>query len=1196
MSQQESKESKENKVLLKKYIEIYTSDDGTRNDELEVVFGSRYDKITRIKFENVISRIKSLGFTSSNSSGNYHLNIQNQFINQRTGKSQMSNVRSTIAGLKSIQDYCNSDTIDKSSNVSFIQKIIKIHNEEKLFPINYDDFGFRVNYKTEKILKPDFGIVKDLLEKWPNQKKIFRLIKRFTYVHPDLPMKIDLSVVRSSKKVNNRMVPEYRVENSNVFNNNETYEIEIEMDKSHPRYPIIITADNKRDAESYVLYSIRKTIKIILSGLQESNFPISLDEQDGVLNNYMDILYKDPPDRRVRSKDFIGPSSVSLELKNIVPLTDDVRIPNIRHPYTVTEKADGYRKLLFISKRGKVYLIDTNMRVQFTGVKTDTTNYFNTIIDGEHVLKDKKDNFINNYLAFDIYYINKQDIRDMGFYMEGAGDITEGRLIQLKKAFKEINFIPIIGDTLPLKIRAKEFHYSDERDEAIFANCGEILKKINSSQFEYETDGLIFTPADKGVGSNKIGEKLDPIKKTWFASMKWKPSHLNTIDFLVTTLKNESKQDVVKNIFESGDSVNSNTNIKEYKILQLRVGFDENRDGYLNPAEDVIQDNISRNSFSEDRQTYKPVPFYPTNPTPSYPAYLCNIMLTKMGSQNFITTEDKKEIIEDETIVEFRYDKTAEKLWQWIPIKVRYDKTAEYKSGGRNYGNSYNTAQGVWNSIHHPVTEEMLMTGREIPETLTDSEVYYNNSDNKETSTKALRDFHNLYVKRLLISSVSQKGNTLIDMTVGKGGDFPKWIGSKLSFVFGLDLSRDNIENRLNGAYARYLNYRKTHRFMPNALFVNANSSLNIRSGEACFTDKGKQITRAVFGDGPKDEKKLGKGVYNQYGVGKDGFNVVSNQFSIHYFFENVVTLNNFLRNVSESCKVGGYFIGSSYDGEAVYNLLMDKEKSESVSILDNDKNKMWEIKKEYDEDEFKNDETSVGYKIEVYQESINKVFAEYLVNYEYLTRLIENYGFVLLKRDEAIQMGVPSSIGTFKDLHNNMLQDVKLKKYHKKSLGFANNMSLNEKKISFLNKYFIFKKVRDVNAESVCRDMIEMSSEVRQEESKSIIPDAKIIKPKIKKLGKIILKVREEESAATELLKQSLKELKKQEEGKQEEEKKEETAVTTAPGDEKPKIKIKRKKIPKTLFAKSKRKSKVSESKKDTESKEKTTDTLIDS
>ena len=132
------------------------------------------------------------------------------------------------------------------------------------------------------------------------------------------------------------------------------------------------------------------------------------------------------------------------------------------------------------------------------------------------------------------------------------------------------------------------------------------------------------------------------------------------------------------------------------------------------------------------------------------------------------------------------------------------------------------------------------------------------------------------------------------------------------------------------------------------------------------------------------------------------------------------------------------------------------------------------------------------------------------------------------------------------------------------------------------------------MNAETVCRDMIEMSSEVRQEESKSILPDAKIIKPKIKKLGKIILKVREEESAATEMLKESLKESKKEPELV----KKEETVVTTAPGDEKPKIKLKRKKIkiPKKLFEKSKQKSKASESKQSVKSKEKANDTLLDS
>ena len=35
-----------------------------------------------------------------------------------------------------------------------------------------------------------------------------------------------------------------------------------------------------------------------------------------------------------------------------------------------------------------------------------------------------------------------------------------------------------------------------------------------------------------------------------------------------------------------------------------------------------------------------------------------------------------------------------------------------------------------------------------------------------------------------------------------------------------------------------------------------------------------------------------------------------------------MVTLNGFLRNVSECCKVGGYFIGTSYDGTKVFRAL----------------------------------------------------------------------------------------------------------------------------------------------------------------------------------------------------------------------------------------------------------------------------------
>ena len=52
----------------------------------------------------------------------------------------------------------------------------------------------------------------------------------------------------------------------------------------------------------------------------------------------------------------------------------------------------------------------------------------------------------------------------------------------------------------------------------------------------------------------------------------------------------------------------------------------------------------------------------------------------------------------------------------------------------------------------------------------------------------------------------------------------------------------------------------------------------------------------------------------------------------------------------------------------------------------------------------------------------INKTFPEYLVNYEYLISIIENYGFVLLERDEARSLGLPESIGNFDQLFYEIL------------------------------------------------------------------------------------------------------------------------------------------------------------------------------
>ena len=86
----------------------------------------------------------------------------------------------------------------------------------------------------------------------------------------------------------------------------------------------------------------------------------------------------------------------------------------------------------------------------------------------------------------------------------------------------------------------------------------------------------------------------------------------------------------------------------------------------------------------------------------------------------------------------------------------------------------------------------------------------------------------------------------------------------------------------------------------------------------------------------------------------------------------------------------------------------------------------MWEVQKLYSRDDFEPDETSVGYAINVYQESINKVFREYLVNHNYFIRNGE-HGFTPLTVDEANVLGLPSGTGLLVNYNymNNEVREV---------------------------------------------------------------------------------------------------------------------------------------------------------------------------
>lgn len=944
--------------MIEEYISQYLNFDKElrKETELEIRFDSRL--ISRNEYEDVLKRLKSLGFIFSN---NVHV------LKIMTTE---SNIRTELEGIKNIQYYCTNEELP--------EKVI-FQEKTKQRPHDYKKFGFRISLQDER------NVDTIDMNNWNEKKKTFRQMNRITATHEKYSnIYVDLSVVKQSKE-------SYTFKSSDIVNSKERYEIEIE----YKNY------EEKSNLETEIK-NVKTIITEILRGIQGTLYPVSLDELAIIKDEYKHLLNIE--NDTLVPRNFIGPSSISLEMEHLHS-SENKKSVTILHDYCVTDKADGERKMLYISSNNKIYFITSSMKFQYTGLQCNS-GFEHTLIDGECILKDKYDNPCYIYAAFDIYFINNKDCRSYNLFTKE--NENNARYNLLKHVFDTIQVKTNCNHELTLKVK------SFEKSENVYKNCDIILNNIENGIFEYETDGLIFTPKFTGVGGDEIHNK----RITWNESFKWKPPEYNTIDFLAVIMKDENNQDKIVN--------------GSYKTLILHVGHDDNNPlhGYLQPFQDMLDDNIKS---SNDKNTYSPKPFKPNSDNND--AMYCRVKLI-----DDIMYAENGDIIQDHTIIECKYKDKS-----WIPIRVRHDKTSEYRNGIKNFGNAYNVALSVWNSIHNPITEGMIRGKQEIIYSEENDDVYYNNAS-RNTYTNSMRDFHNLYVKSKLISCVSRPDDTLIDLAVGKAGDLSKWIRSKLSFVFGIDVSNDNICHARDGACARYLNARKKYKNMLRAIFIQGNSSNNIKQGLAPTTEKGKEIVRSIFGFSPKDSFKETL-LKEYYGVGRNGFNIVSCQFAIHYFFESKPVLDEFLKNVYECCSYNGYFIGTTYDGQTLFEQLKDKNTLSSS----HESNTIWEIKKAYTNDTFNNDESCLGYPIHVYQDSINKTIVEYLVHFEYLKKRMYEHGFVIPDDDE-----LEMTTGMFSELFSKMKYEMKDKKLFKNAM----NMDSKQKNISFLNRYFIFKKV----------------------------------------------------------------------------------------------------------------------------------------
>lgn len=878
--------------------------------------------------------------------------------------------RLTIKHLNNVKNLCR---FEKFSNI----KATDIECITKSKGIRVDMPNYRLRFQLSKeipiIEETQIQQLKDDLADGEN-KKFYRYKQRYSFTRSDSKLRFDLTVVKSGDGTS--------FKKSMVLMKPEIYEVEAEYIGNVGK--INKVADILDDHTISEIYSL-------LKWSQNSFTVLRTTEQSDVFEEYSRVS---------KCECFIS--------MDVLPLTVD-KLSVIKQKYSVTEKADGEHNLLFVSRDkfpGEMYLINNRLEIKHTGLKTDNPLLYGSIFDGELVETTSK---THKFLIFDCLFLNMIDMRSKKLLDinkkklkkgEGVADISSRHMAMLwcNDLFKHL---PTVAPDVNLGIGFKNYEFDTD------TNILQLAKTVYTNKYDYQLDGLIFTPYDEAYPEAKLegGEKFSRVK--WDGLLKWKPISQLSIDFWVELLSKKPMTDEI-----SG---------KSYVEARLKV---------------YTIDKFARDPTKRDR--------------------LVDFMFDPKDSQsNVIRLYTSEEIphskdgnvIYHESVVEFIYNEDYPAGYKWVPLRIRPDKTQNKKP------NSYKVAKSTWDLIQHPVTFEVISGQKIVEEAEISTEIkesddrYYKQiGSEKSYLVENLKDYHGA-VKYLLFDRIikdirrtyhDKNELSLLDIACGQGGDLHRWGKNTIDYVLGVEFDKMNLLDEKRGAIQRYSSFK--YQYPDTKIdFIWGDSRQSIIDGEAGLDMDNKRILKNIMSS-----------------RGPLSFDIVSCQFAFHYFLENIETLENVLRNVSSNLKIGGYFFGTTLDGKKVFDQLKDVDTmlGEKPDIKREDKHneRIWEITKSYNGEQLE----PLGQRIDVYNVSIGKTIPEYLVNYEYLVQIAKNFGLTLIKDGELTDL---KGVQSFEDIYGLIINESK--KTKSKSLASIMNMSLDEKKYSFMNNYFIFKKIQ---------------------------------------------------------------------------------------------------------------------------------------
>ena len=999
-----------------------------KTSEFEVIFNNYKsdNKLPITQFMNLLYYIKHLAdkellrlVSETVLDVCYNQSFINTYRISITGVEKINNILNTVYQMKN--NIVFSTLVSQFTSADNVEFINKIKDNKNM--VNLDNYNIRVRLNKE--VKIDNKTINNLsnIQYTESEKIVFRYKQRISLFLIDDDKKgklrLDLTIIKCSETIDK------------LNDVDKEYEVELEY----------MLGSNKIDIE--ILSEINKYVNLIKQVLDKSKEIISIDETENILRSYKKLVYNTEANQLYR---LYSMQPISADVQHIVD-----KIPN---KYCVSDKIDGDKFQLYVYDNN-VYLISSNLIVKKTQYKVNNIN--NTLLEGELYKLDNKNAYL--FMLYDCLYYNGKDIKQENLLINRLNYVNN---FVSAMGIKEYKIKPF---TDKFDIIKQENHYNKEMTK-FYENLNKLIDLSNDNDIIFHTKIMLFPLGGDnsevysfsnllwtncvmgktincpyildGIIYTGINQKyIRDTKEQKYPIYKYKPPLSNSIDVYITFQMNLD----TGGYLDIYDNTIGNIGNKVFRITNLYVG-----------------DSISGNKEI-------PIPFMKEEN--NHEAFF-------EVNNNHVRDMDGN-LVNDNTVIEIIYtnDISIPHQYRWKILRTRWDKTETVIRDKKNYGNYKDFAIKIWKSMKESVSIneiqklsrpetyaiQLKLLSNRIDTKIIASEraqdVYYQRITNLG---KVFREFHN-WIKSIIIFSYCDpikdyitgkvRKKSVLDIGCGRGGDIEKWYHARVGELIAIDPDYEGLFGAIDSFSVRYQKGVSKYPDFTKMTFFQASGGAEMNS------EKQYKLIPSMS----KNNKDLIDKIFT---LSKQ-FDIFSFQFSIHYLFDNDISLSNLVLNINNYLKNDGYIIITTTDPTQIMKLLSGKDIYTSwYTDEDGQRRKFFEIIKKFPGDY---NDTLTGQALDIHMGWVSQediYLTEYMVSSKILIKTMEKANCVLVDSELFVNL-----YNINKEWFTQVIdheENPKNKKFYQKVAAFYGDLKGADRESKIWNdifRFYVFKKIK---------------------------------------------------------------------------------------------------------------------------------------